>query len=132
GQVVGGTYLWDNGTRTDLNTQIDPSSGWVLTATADINDSGLIVGTGTLQGVQHCFLLVPDTITGLSINNVSVTEGNAGTVQAVFTVTRTGPTDQVTTVNFSTADGTAAAGSDYAAASGTITFNPGETTATLT
>ena len=36
------------------------------------------------------------------------------------------------TVNFGTADGTATAGSDYAAATGTLTFAPGDTTKTVT
>jgi hypothetical protein len=36
------------------------------------------------------------------------------------------------TVSFATADGTATAGSDYVATSGTLTFNPGVTTQTIT
>jgi hypothetical protein len=35
------------------------------------------------------------------------------------------------TVNYSTADGTATAGEDYTATSGTLTFSPGETTNTV-
>ena len=42
------------------------------------------------------------------------------------------PSDAPVTVNFATADGTAAAGEDYVAASGTLTFAPGETTKTIT
>jgi Calx-beta domain/FG-GAP-like repeat/FG-GAP repeat len=67
----------------------------------------------------------------LQVRDVTVTEGNTGTVAAVFTVTRSGPSDQITTVNYNTANGTASAGSDYAAASGTVTFNPGETSKTI-
>lgn len=36
------------------------------------------------------------------------------------------PSSQTITVNFATADGTAAAGSDYVSSTGTVTFNPGE------
>jgi hypothetical protein len=63
----------------------------------------------------------------VSLNDVSVTEGNAGTVAATFTVTLSAPTSQTVTVPYSTADGEASAGSDYAAASGSVVFNPGET-----
>ena len=33
--------------------------GWTLESTAAINDSGAIVGYGTVGGVQHGFLLTP-------------------------------------------------------------------------
>src|SRR5262249_19859315 len=49
-----------------------------------------------------------------------------------FTVSLTRPYDQRVTVNFATADGTATAGVDYAATSGTLTFDPHETTKTIT
>jgi hypothetical protein len=55
-----------------------------------------------------------------------------GSVTAVFTVTRSGPLDQTATVDFTTADGTAKAGKDYVAGAGTLTFNPGEASQTIT
>jgi hypothetical protein len=66
---------------------------------------------------------------GLSINNISVTEGNSGTKAATFTVTMTVPGSDLNlvTVNYGTSDGTAKAGSDYRATSGTLIF--GENTA---
>ena len=42
------------------------------------------------------------------------------------------PYDQAVTVDFNTLDGSAVAGVDYVAISGTLTFNPGETSATFT
>lgn len=56
---------------------------------------------------------------GLSINNVTVTEGNAGTSLATFTINYAGPGTSGVTVDYATADGTATAGSDYVATSGT-------------
>ena len=73
-----------------------------------------------------------DPAPALSINDVTVTEGNAGTVAATFTVSLSAASGQTVTVNFATADGTALAGSDYVANSGTLTFAPGVTTRTVT
>jgi hypothetical protein len=68
----------------------------------------------------------------ISINDVSVTEGNAGTTSANFTVSLSNSSSQTITVNYATADATAAAGSDYVAiGSATLTFNPGETGKTV-
>src|SRR5262249_50627906 len=49
-----------------------------------------------------------------------------------FTVYLAAPYDQVATVDFSTLDGTAVAGVDYIANSGTLTFNPGDTSLPFT
>jgi hypothetical protein len=74
----------------------------------------------------------------LGIDEASVTEGNTGVVAAVFTVTLANGPDQPVTVQYATADGGATAaggataGSDYQAASGTLTFAPGETSKTIT
>jgi Calx-beta domain len=63
---------------------------------------------------------------------VSVTEGDSGTVEAIFIVTLINPpTDETVTVDYATADGSGTAGSDYQAASGTLTFAPGETSQTI-
>jgi hypothetical protein len=69
---------------------------------------------------------------GLSINDVTITEGNSGTVTALFTVTLVPAASQETTVDYATADDTATVtGSDYVAASGTLTFDPGVVTQTI-
>jgi DNA-binding beta-propeller fold protein YncE len=51
--------------------------------------------------------------------------------EALFTVTNTTPSTLALTVNYATTDGTAVAGRDYTAASGTLTFAPGATTETI-
>ena len=66
------------------------------------------------------------------ISDVSVTEGNSGTTPAVFTVTLSGTSTQVVTVDFTTAlDGSATSGTDYVPTSGTLTFPPGSTTRSI-
>ncbi|HEX7180214.1 MAG TPA: Calx-beta domain-containing protein [Thermoanaerobaculia bacterium] len=68
----------------------------------------------------------------LGINNVELPEGNAGTRSFVFTVTLSESSAGPVTVGFSTRNGTAQAGSDYIATSGTLTFAPGEVTKQIT
>src|SRR5262245_47349430 len=61
----------------------------------------------------------------LSISDVTVTEGNAGTTNAVFIVSISAQPSSTVTVDFVTADGTATvADNDYNSASGTLTFTP--------
>lgn len=69
---------------------------------------------------------------GVSVNDISVTEGNSGTTAAVFTLDLTSPVTSPVTVNWATADGTAAGGSDFTAASGTVAFAAGESQKTVT
>jgi glucose/arabinose dehydrogenase len=68
----------------------------------------------------------------LAINDVTVTEGNSGTRNAVFTVTRSGSTTSTIAVSYATANGTASAGSDYVATAGSLTIGAGATTGTIT
>lgn len=76
--------------------------------------------------------IVPFTLPSLSIDDVTVTEGNDGTSSATFTVTLSQVSTQTVTVNYATADGSATASDgDYDGQSGTLTFAPGETTQTI-
>jgi hypothetical protein len=61
----------------------------------------------------------------------AILEGNTGTHQAVVTVTLSDAHPNGVSVNYSTADGTAIAGSDYKAVSGTLTFAKRETSKTI-
>ncbi|MEY3895103.1 MAG: hypothetical protein RLZZ214_622, partial [Verrucomicrobiota bacterium] len=81
---------------------------------ATISDA---TGTGTI---------LPDNTPALSIADAITTEGNSGTKTLSFTVNLTGSTSGVVTVAYATSNGTATVGGDYSATSGTLTFNPGE------
>lgn len=68
----------------------------------------------------------------ISINDISLAEGDAGTKSFDFTVTLSSAGNVATTVDFVTENGTVSASSDYQPASGTLTFNPGDLTKTIT
>jgi probable HAF family extracellular repeat protein len=52
--------IWTDNQWQDLNQFIDPSLGWRLTESSDINDLGQIVGRGiNPDGVLHAYLLTP-------------------------------------------------------------------------
>lgn len=67
----------------------------------------------------------------LSIGDVSVDEPAYGTATAAFTVTLSAREAGPVTVDYATANGTATAGQDYRATSGTLTFAPGVTSKTI-
>jgi hypothetical protein len=62
----------------------------------------------------------------LSVREAAVVEGNSGTTQATFVVALSAPASQSVSFSFATSNGTATAGSDYVAASGALSFAPGE------
>jgi ribosomal protein L35AE/L33A len=73
-----------------------------------------------------------DPLPTLNVNDVTVAEGDAGTVDAVFTVTLDDPSGRGVSVDYATTDGDAMAPADYATTSGTLIFPAGETTRTVT
>ncbi len=97
------------------------------------SDEGAVVYRGVHVALNDGnWTLPPPPPPSMTVSDVTITEGNTGTVSAIFTVILSGAYDQTVTVNFASADGTASAGSDYAATSGTLTFVPGETSKTIT
>jgi len=134
----GGATVTVSGSLANLNAALNglrftPSAGFSGAAalTMTTNDNGNS-GAG---GAKTTSSTVPITVTAvartLSINSVSVLEGNSGVTPATFTVTLSAPSTVPASVQFATADGTAKAGSDYLSTSGTLTFAPGETSKTI-
>ena len=68
----------------------------------------------------------------LSTGNATVTEGDAGTTDASFTVTLSAASGKTVTVDYATADVTAAQPADYTQTAGTLTFTHGQTSKTVT
>lgn len=112
-----------NGNATiNLASSVTLVSGRVLTATAtdpagntsEFSPCDSTNTAGSLQFSSASYYVLEDV-------------GNA-----VITVTRAGGTKGTLSVNYSTADGTAVAGSDYTAVAGTLVFADGETSHTFT
>jgi predicted extracellular nuclease len=109
GAYVGTT----TGTKAEILSAIANSANWSL-------DDGNPVAyksafTVTDGGVPSA---------NVSISDVSLTEGDSGDQLMTFTVTRTNTTGAFT-VDFATSDGSAQAGGDYVATSGSLTFTAG-------
>ena len=66
------------------------------------------------------------------VSNASVTESDSGTQQVTMTLLRLPASAASRTITWHTADGTAIAGADYQATSGSVTFGPNETEKTIT
>lgn len=79
------------------------------------------------RGSAICTILDDDPMPSLTIGDISLVEGETGTTQAVFNVTLSAPSGMTTTFHWATADGTATAGSDFAAGSGSKTISAGQT-----
>ena len=73
-----------------------------------------------------------DPLPSLTINDVSLVEGNAGTSNLTFTATLSAASGKTVTVDYATADATATSPADYTNAAGTLSFAPGVITRTFT
>lgn len=116
----GGT---NGGTDTGIGTIKDDGTGDLYSAS---NTSGIADAIGSQADLPAA---LDDDRPSFSVGDVIYNEA-AGTL--TFTVTKSGSTTQTTTVNYATADGTALAGQDYTATSGTLTFAAGDTSKTVT
>jgi hypothetical protein len=85
---------------------------------------------GFTFGIRTTTALEPNPTA--SIANFTANEGNVGNTPFIFNVTLSAASASPITVSYATADGTAIAGSDYAATSGTLTFAPGVTSQPIT
>jgi hypothetical protein len=113
----------DGTTKIDLRNVSLNEGGLILTQVPrpgdDVTDGAIIVGSGAPAPT-------------LSVNDVNVAEGDSGTTNLTFTITRSGSTTGASSVQVQTANGTAASGSDYVAQSlTTVNFGAGDTTKTV-
>lgn len=132
---TGGTVAFANGVSTQtFNVTLCPDALNKVDETFNVTLSaptgGATIGS---PGAAVVTITNDDVLPSISINDVTANEGDAGTTSFGFTASLSAPSGQTVTVQFATADGTATiANNDYASNSGTVTFNPGETTKPVT
>jgi hypothetical protein len=107
---------------------VEPDEGFTVTLTNAVNGT-IDSDNNSAEGV----ILDDDgeQLPLVSIANASQPEGNSGEANLVFMVSLSTPVGETVTVDYATADGTAAAGTDYTAVSGTLTFASGDTEQTI-
>jgi hypothetical protein len=91
------------------------------------NPAGITLDPASNGIVTILSTLVPT----FSVNSPTVTESLTGPTVMPFTVTLPAGQPITTTVNYTTVNGTAIAGTDYTAVSGTLTFAPGTVSQTV-
>jgi len=86
--------------------------------------AGITLGPMTTQDVT---IVDNDPVPVISINDVNLVEGDGGLTAFEFIISLSNPSAFPVSVSYATTDGTASVGSDYRAASGSVTFDPGQT-----
>ncbi|MGY4709923.1 Calx-beta domain-containing protein [Mycolicibacterium sp. CBM1] len=87
---------------------------------------------GTVAKWQSLISGAQTALPSVSVADTSVTEGNSGSTGAAFTVTLSKASTKAVTVGYTTSSGTATAGQDFVASSGTVTFAPGVVSQVIT
>jgi hypothetical protein len=108
------------------DTAVEPEESFSVTLSAPVN--------ATLGTESADVTISDDEPLVVKVVSPSVTEGNAGSTPATFTVTleRSAPTGTHVSVPYRLAGLSATIPDDVAAATGTVTFAPGETTKEVT
>ena len=112
----------------------DPSTDFINSITSDGADNIIAAGrSNSVSGKSYGLVAKLSALTSpiASINSVTVVEGSAASTVANLTVTLSAASTQNVTVQYATTDGTAKAGTDYTATTGTLTIAAGQTTGTI-
>ena len=120
-------------TKFDYATGSSPYSVTSLDANGD-GKIDLAVANSSSSTVSVLLNTTPaaaTTTVSLSSPTASIVEGNSGSQSLTFTVNLSAAASSAVTVNYATANGSATAGSDYNATSGTLTFAAGELSKTI-
>jgi VCBS repeat-containing protein len=107
---------------------------WNSTGTSDYHQfTNVVVGTGggTQIATGMDFGTLQAAAPNVTVGDVSQQQSVSAGTSCFFPVQLSSSYQYPVTVYYSTADGTATAGSDYTAASGSIVFSPGQTQRTI-
>ena len=120
------------GSNQGWTVEVDPAGNGsvsiTLPETTDCDASGAICTDDSRKLSQSTSATVAGP-PAMAISDATVQEAEGAVM--VFTATLSHASSRAVTVDYATSDGTAVAGSDYTAASGTLTFNAGDTSQTV-
>ena len=117
-----------NGWNNTINGNSNVSFGFVAAGSVAAPTNFVLNGERLDSGTPPPVVTLPT----ISIADATVSEPASGSANASFTVTLSAAATSSVTVKYATGNGTAMAGSDYTAGSGTITFAAGQTSKTIT
>jgi O-acetyl-ADP-ribose deacetylase (regulator of RNase III) len=119
-----------NLTFTPTNKLDTPTTAIISVQVQD--NGGTANGGVDVSNIQTFAITVNPLFASINPITNNVTEGNSGTTESLFTVNLSKISTAVVSVDYQTADETATtADNDYIASSGTLTFQPGETSKTI-
>ena len=120
------------GSNQGWNVEVNPTGNGAvsitLPETTDCDASGAICTDDSRKLSRSTSATVAGP-PAISVSDATVQEAEGAVL--VFTATLSHASSRTVTVDYATSDGTAVAGSDYTAASGTLTFNAGDTSQTV-
>src|SRR5262249_32710730 len=129
--ATSGTLTFGAGeaTKTFVVTVLDND---IADGDRSLNLTLLTPGRGGVLGVPSTMTLtITDDVVGVRFSAASYTVSEAGGMAPV-SAARRAPAPRGVTVQYATSDGTATAGADYRAVTGTLTFGAGVTSKTFT
>ncbi len=106
-------------------------TGFFSRASRHVAFALVLILVAVVAGVAGGFSFAAST-PSISIGDVSQTEGNSGNKSFTFAVTLSGPSDKPVKVAYETVNGSATLGSDFNPSSGSLTFDPGQTSKSIT
>jgi CSLREA domain-containing protein len=124
--AASGTLHWNNGETGNKTFTITVKGDTIFEGDETVN---ITLSGATISGTNPTTLTITndDPQPALSINDVALAEGNAGTKNFTFTVSKTN--HGAVSVNYQTQNGTATTGnSDYQSTSGTLSWGALDTT----
>jgi hypothetical protein len=150
-QPVSFSFATANGTATAGSDYVATSGGPVTFAVGEVEKPIVVLVNGdTVDETQETFFLDISNVQNatvsssrgngfindddgptISINDVSITEGNSGTKAATFTLTLSGSSVESIAIRVVTSPGTATASTDYTSVNTVVIFNPGTVTRTV-
>ena len=116
------------GSNQGWNVQVNPTGNGAVTITLPETtdcDASSAICTDDSRKLSRSTSATVAGPPAISVSDATVQEAEGAVL--VFTATLSHASSRTVTVDYATSDGTAVAGSDYTAASGTLTFNAGDT-----